>query len=558
MRLKQESWAAACAARLSIPVLALFAFATPLSASGQTVATSSLTAGQAPAAPAAAAPAASQPATAGRQPDDGRTVLALSADDAVRMALENNLGVRADRLSPQIESLSLAQAKAVYAPTLVSQTLSRSSTQPPSSFLTGSGATLTSDRFAGTAGVQQLVPWAGGRYSLEWDAGRSSTNDAYSRYNPQLDSAITASYTQPLLRDLTIDSARQQVLVSEKRVEVADLQLQQTLTQTSRLVRNAYFDLVGAIAGLDVAQQSLDLARQSLRNNQRRVEVGTMAPIDIVQAEAEVAANEESVILAEGQIRSAEDRLRTLVMNPSQPDFWTTRLEPSEQPTLTPQPVDVDAAVRNALANRTDIAQQRKALEQIGINERYYSNQRLPALDLTGSYNLVGTAGTQREFQFDATTGIPTVLNESQRSFSKALADVFGNDFRTWSVQLNISYPLGRSVADAALAQSRIARQQQATALQDLETQVVAAVREAGRQVMTNLKRVESTRKARELAEQSLQAEEKRLAVGLSDTFRLFQAQRDLSRQKVNELNAVIAYNRALIDFEAVQAVPVR
>ena len=135
---------------------------------------------------------------------------------------------------------------------------------------------------------------------------------------------------------------------------------------------------------------------------------------------------------------------------------------------------------------------------------------------------------------------------------------MFGNQFRTWSVQLNVSYPLGRSVADAAVAQGKLQHDQRTTGLQDLETQVVASVREAGRQVSTSLKRVESTKKARELAEQSLQAEEKRLAVGLSDTFRVLQAQRDLARQRVNELNAIISYNRALVDFEAVQTVPLR
>jgi outer membrane protein TolC len=281
-----------------------------------------------------------------------------------------------------------------------------------------------------------------------------------------------------------------------------------------------------------------------------------MAPIDIVQAQAEVAANEESVIVAEGQIRAAEDRLRTLVMNPGQPDFWTTRLEPAEQPTLTPRSVDVDAAVRTALENRTDLIQSRKQLEQTDINTSYYRNQKLPTMDVSANYTVVGTAGTQRIF--DYSTGVPTIEREIQRNFNDALGDIFGNDFKTWSVQLNINYPIGRSTADAALAQSRLSRQQQTTAMQNLETQVVASVREAGRQVDTTLKRVESTRKARELAEQSLQAEEKRLAVGLSDTFRLFQAQRDLSRQKVNELNAIIAYNRALIDFDVVQKVPLR
>ena len=285
------------------------------------------------------------------------------------------------------------------------------------------------------------------------------------------------------------------MLLNQILQQVADIELRQTLTQTSRAVRNAYYDLVNSIAGLQVAQQSLELTQTSLRNNERRVEVGTMAPIDIVQAKAEVAANEESVIVAEGQIQTAEDRLRTLVMNPSQPDFWTTRLEPSDQPTLTPQPIDIDAAIKNALANRTDLARQRKAIDQTDVGLKYYRNQRLPALDVTAAYDLVGTAGTQRQFALDPITGVPFVVDQSNRAFGDALRDVFGNQFRTWSVQLNVSYPLGRSVADAAVAQGKLQRDQQTTGLQDLETQVVASVREVGRQVGTSLKRVESTKK---------------------------------------------------------------
>jgi outer membrane protein len=195
-------------------------------------------------------------------------------------------------------------------------------------------------------------------------------------------------------------------------------------------------------------------------------------------------------------------------------------------------------------------------MDQTDISLRYYRNQKLPAVDLSTSYNVVGTAGTLRDVKVDPITGQTIASDLGARSFSEALRDVLGNDFKTWSVQVNVSYPLGRSVADAAVAQGRLQREQQTTSLRELELQVVASVREAGRQVTTSLKRVESTKKARELAEQTLQAEEKRLAVGLSDTFRVLQAQRDLARQRVNELNAIISYNRSLVNFEAVQTVP--
>jgi outer membrane protein TolC len=242
-----------------------------------------------------------------------------------------------------------------------------------------------------------------------------------------------------------------------------------------------------------------------------------------------------------------------VLLNPTRSDFWTTKLVPAEQPTLEPQPIDVDQAVANALQVRTDIAVVKKRMESTDINVDYLKNQRLPAVDLIANYGVVGLAGTQ--FQFGQ--GFPPpVLSQVQRGYADALRDVFQNDFKTWSVQFNISYPIGTSTADAALAGARLERQQQETQLRELEMQITAQVRDAGRQVTTSLQRVQSTKKAREFSESRLRAEEKRLEVGLVDTFRVFQAQRDLSNALRSELQAILDYNRALVNFEAVQVVP--
>ncbi len=481
----------------------------------------------------------------------------LSADEAVRMALENNLGIRASRLSPQVQALILNQTRASFAPTLISNFVKNSSTTPPEDFLSGSGTALTNAGLRTNGGLQQLLKWGGGRYQVTLDGARNITSNAGSVYNPRLSSNLNAIYTQPLLRNFSIDSLRQQLLSGQKEQEIVDLQLQQQLTQTARSVRSAYYDLVGAIGQLQVAQQSLDLANESLRNNQRRVEVGTIPPIDIVEAQAEVSRNEEAVIINEAQVRSLEDALRTLVMNPAQPDFWTTRIAPSEQPVLTAQVVDVESAVRNALDKRTDLAQLRRQMDQTDISIRYAKNQKLPAVDLTTSYNVIGLGGTQNEFNYAAGVIPAPIIRSSQRSFGNALSDVFGNDFRTWSVQLNVSYPIGSSAAGAALAQGRLQREQQVTTLRAQELQVTAQVRDAGRQVDTSLKRVDATRKAREFAERRYEAEQKRVNVGLSTTFQLFQAARDLAAARLAELNAIIAYNRSLVNFEAVQLVPI-
>ena len=483
----------------------------------------------------------------------------LSAEEAVQMALENNLGIQIEKLNPQIQVLGIARANAAFAPTLFSTLSKRSATAPPTDFLSSGGAAVvTSTNFSTQGGVQQQVPFFGGSYQVSLDGSRATSNAARTLFSPQLGSNMNASYTQPLLRNFRIDQFRQQLLVSERNAQAADIQLQQRVTQTSRNVRAAYYNLIGAIAGLDVAQQSLDLANTSLKNNQTRVEVGTMAPIDITSAEAEVAANEEQVIIAQAQIESAQDQLRSLLMNPNQPEFWTTRFTPTEKPGLTAHEIDVEGAVKNALAHRTDLLEFRKQMEITDINMRVAKNQKLPAVDLTARYGLTGIGGTQYQYGQAVDGGAPPVTGQSVRSFTDVLRDVFGNDFKTWSFGVNVSYPIGTSSADAAYAQAKLQKQQEQVSLANLELAVTQSVRQAGRDVTTNLRRVEATKRARELAEKRLDADNKRFAVGLATTFELLQTQRDLARARQSELRATIDYNQSLVDFEAVQISPIR
>ena len=478
----------------------------------------------------------------------------LVADEAVRMALENNLGVQAERLGPRISTLNVASARALFAPRLQSSTLTRSSTNPPD-FLAQGGATeiTTSERVFTSAGVAQNLPWGGGNFSLGMDASKQTVNYT-SAFNPQLNSNLNFNYTQPLLRNFLIDPGRQQLMVARKNEEIADMQLRQQLVATERVVRNAYYDLIRANGQLEVAQQSLELARESLRQNERRVEVGTMAQIDILEAQAEVSRVEESVIIAEAGIKTAEDNLRTLILNPQQPDYWSARLVPTERPTLTAQPIDAEAAVQAALANRTDLAQFRKQLETTQINIDFARNQKLPDVNLIAAYNTVGVAGTQYSFipgQFP-----PIPQDQTERSLRDAFSDVFGQNFKTWSLQLQINYPIGTSSADANHAAARLQQEQQQNNLREAELLVTAQVRNAARQVNTSLQRVQSTQRAVDFAERRLEAEQKRLTVGLSTTFQLFQAQRDLANVRQQELNAIIDYNRALVNFQAVQQAP--
>jgi outer membrane protein TolC len=486
-------------------------------------------------------------------------VLRLSVEEAVTLSLEQNLGIRADRLTPQIADMGVASAASAWTPNFNTRFLSTSTTSPTDSFLSGTAAdTAQSDRVFTTVGISQNIPWFGGNYFVGVDGSRRETNSFFDDRNPRLDSNLNVQVVQPLLRNFKIDAFRQQFLQSQNQRQVADLTLRQTMVTTERNVRNAYWDLVFAVASHRVQVQSLELAQEQLRNNKTRVEVGTLAPIDIIEADAEVARNEEAVIVAEANIKTAEDVLRALVLNPERPDFWQLRIEATEEPVLQPRTIDVEAAVKAALADRTDLLAVRKQVESDEIDVKYFSNQRLPDLNVQFNYSATALGGTLFE-QFESFpepgdfVARPIV---SQRGFGSTFGDIFSNDFPTWQLQLIVGYPIGRSTAEADLARTRLQRTRSMTDLRNTEMQVVTAVRDIGRRVQTNFQRVEATKKARDFAEQRLSAEQKKFSVGMSDTFRVLQAQRDLAVARNNLLRAILDYNRTLNDFDAIQKAP--
>ena len=483
----------------------------------------------------------------------------LTADDAVKLALENNLGIRVARIDPQIQDFNILGARTAWSPSFTTTLQSNSNDAPNQSFLAGGQGTRTStDQFASNIGVTQLLPW-GGTYEVGWDTSRLNSNNSFATFSPQLRSSLALNYNQPLLRNWSIDNTRQQVLISTKNREISDVALRQTIVVTTRTVRNAFWDLAFAIASLGVQTQSLDLAQESLRNTRARVEIGTTPPIDIVEAEAEVARRQEAVIVAQGRIATAEDALRALVFDPAMPDFWTLRIEPAELPAFQPIVVDAEGAVRNALSRRTDLDQARKTIEANDINIRFFRNQTLPDVTANINYGLQGLGGTFLERgsgPFGPGTG--DVTGSSQRSFVTVLSDLFANQYPSWTAALNISYPLGTSQSDANLARERLEQSRAQTQLRNQELQVATQVRVAARQVQTNQQRVESSRSARQLAERRLDAEQRKFEAGTSTSFLVFQAQRDLSEARNNELQNVLDFHRSVVDLETVQDAPLQ
>jgi outer membrane protein TolC len=480
----------------------------------------------------------------------------LSVDDAVKLALEQNLGIQIDRLNPQIQDISVAQARTGWIPNLTSSLTNNSQNQPPTSALSGSTTKVVDSQFATAIGLTQTLK-TGANYSFSWNSARATSTNLFTNFEPLLSSNVQFNITQPLLQNYKIDNLRATLEATRKDREAADIQLQSTVVSTTRNVKNAYWDLAYNIDNLKAQQQSLDLAKRLLADNEKRVQIGTMAPIDIVEAQSEVARNEESVIVAEAAIKQAEDRLRALIFDPKMPDFWTVGLEPSDAMPFTAQAVDVDAAVRKAVANRTDIEVSKNALARNDVNIRFFRNQVLPQVNATASYRSNAVGGVFLSPVNLTSIGAPRTV-VAEHGFGSVLGDVLGSAFPTWQVGLTLSYPLGTSLQETNLAKAKLQYAQEETGLKNLEMQVATQVRDAGRQVQTNQKRVDSARAARQLAERRLEAEEKKFAAGIQISFFVFQAQRDLAQARTSEIRAIADYNKSLVDFEAVQETPLR
>ncbi len=487
---------------------------------------------------AAAAQAAAQPG--------GEVVRRISIDDAVKLALEQNLGIRIQRIDPQIQDMGVAQAQALWRPNFTTGLQRNSQVQQSTNVLSGGTTSIDNGTFSTQVGVNQTLPW-GGSYTGTFNNSRFTTSNLYqSFYSPQLGSSVNLQYTQPLMRNFSMDQIRQQVASSRKTRDLSDIQLQSVVTGTLRSVKNAYWDLVYSIDNLKAQQQSLALSQQFLKDNQKRVEIGTLAPIDIVQAQAEVAANEQGVIVADAAIKQAQDALRALVLDPGTPDFWNISFEPSDAASFAERGIDIDAAVRNALDKRSDLHTAKNSLEQSDINMQFFNNQIKPDVNAQVSYLTTAVGGVPQAAQ--------TTLVD--RSYGTVLGDVFKSSFPSWTVGLQIGYPLGLNTAHANLARAKLQYEQSQAQLKNLQMQVATQVRTAARNVQTNQKRVGSARASRELQERKLEAEEKKLAAGMSQSFFVFQAQRDLALARTAEIQAIADYNKSLVDFEAVQEVP--
>ena len=476
------------------------------------------------------------------------TAVDLKIEEAVARALERNLDIAVERLNPTTFDFSIAALEGTYKPALTSTLGYRDSTAFSRSQTAG-GDVLVTETTTANAGIAQNLKWGGSSYSVTFGNTRVAQTDLFATRNPALNSNLNAFFVQPILRGFKTDTTRTQLRVTAINQEISEIQLDTTINNTLANVRNAYWDLLFAQQAVRVAQSSLELAEKLITDNKARVEIGTMAPIDVVQSEAEAATRRQTLATAEATLLTAELALKRMIVSGTNDPLWSARINPVDRPSFSPEPIDLQGAITKAIADRTDIAQAKKTLESNDVTLRNLVDQTLPALDLSAGYGLAGVGGTV--FERGGLGG--AVTRTIPGGYQDALRTLTNFDAPTWNLQLNLSYPLGTSSAEAGVARAKLQIQQTQAQLRALELQVATEVTTTALNVQSNQKRIDAATAARELAQKRLEAENSKFEVGMSTNFLVVQAQRDLADAQITELRALLDYQKSRVDFERVQ-----
>jgi HAE1 family hydrophobic/amphiphilic exporter-1 len=476
------------------------------------------------------------PVTAGtdRDANDPRA-LRLSLDEAIRTAMNQNLGVQLQTYEYRISGQTLRSEYGLF-DWIAAAEASQSSQETPTGSIFASDATRST---IVNASVNQIIP-TGGQYSVGWTNSRTSVSGGGTFINPQYRSGLQLSFTQPLMRDFGIDITRRGITFARNNLGITEGSFRTALMDTVSSVEQAYLDLIYARRQVDVVKESLFLARDQARIVQIRIDVGAAAPLDILQPRVSIATTEEQLIGAVASVRNAEDRLRALLNLPEAD--WSRPIIPTDDVTFQRVSIDLDQAVARAIDNRPEMSQQRLDTENRRLQALYTRNQTLPTLDFGLGYDVAGLAGRQLELDGD---GEPTgrVLSTG---YGDAVSQLFGRDYPAWNIGVNFGIPIRNIGARATARAAELDLEQAVATTAQTRQNIAVEVRAAARAVDTYAQAIEATRAAREAAERNLEAERRRYENGMTTNFQVLEVQQQLTDARVRELAALVGYNKAV------------
>ena len=457
----------------------------------------------------------------------------LSLSQAVALAVANNEDLNVSVNSAESFEDLIMQTKGIFDP-LVSAGVNRTHSEDPTASQLSSGV---SDNTSFNAGVSQLLP-TGGQVQLGLTGNRGKTNNQFFDVNPSYSTGLLLSFNQPLLRSFGLQPTTWLIRISKNSRDSAYQDLLRAVQSTVNAVEQAYWDLVYSLQNLEVKRESLRIAQDLNRITRIKIDVGSLAPIDITQTEVGIATAEQDIITAEGLIGDSQDRLKRLLnFEPSQQNV---PIVPTDQLSTEDVTIQLDEGTATALQRRPEILSTSYQVASDLVRYQYYRNQTLPQLNLTGSYGSKGLAG----FSVDPVTGRTTDTN-----FSQSFRDTFDRDNKNWSIGLNFSYPILNRGARGAKGVAQYTYESDKARLATVEQNVVVEVRAAARAIDTARRSIAAAKKGRELAERNLDAEKKKFDNGMTTSFQVNQIQRDLSAARTAEQQALAIYRKALAQY---------
>ena len=482
--------------------------------------------------------------------DEGDELVTMTLEQALARASAVNLDIQTARLSPRMQAYSLQAAQAVFSPTLSGNYGYNNASSQSTSQLDG-GSLTTTQRHTFNAGISQTVPWYGGRMGVNLNNSRTSTDNSFTTLNPSYRTTASIDYTQPLLAGLKTDNQRAALQTQEIQGQITEIQLDSRIANITEAVRQSYWGLRAAIELIEIQRLSLSQAQRLLADNEVRVRLGTMAQIQVIQAQAQVASAEQALLNAEIQWRNQELALKSLLIGGADDPLLYQTINPVDLPTVVDQDVDIQAAIEFALSGRTDIQQARYERRIAELDLDVTRDSRLPDLNLTASYSLQGTGGTQ--FDRPELGGAPVLVAEG--GYFDGLNSIAGFDVPTWNLSMSFSYPIGMRSAKANLQRAQLQMQQRDLSIRSQELAIVTEVTNAGLAVRDTRLLLEAATRSRELPEESAAAELTRFNAGVATNYEVVQAQDALTSARLSELRAIINQVDAVAEFERIQRV---